>query len=510
MRDLSKYRKDYATFLPAISGFYTEVLGRCRNYEGYLPETRTPKGFENGMDGINFIDPELGYFFYDKCLYSAGHAYLNLDRSHVLEWMVQERDKKRVTMLGDSGGFQIGKGVIKFDWDRFFEKPGDPGYKGDADKVRHNILNWLEYTADWSLTLDVPTWAYMEKTARERTGLRTFDECLKATLHNNDFFVEHRQGKTKFLNVLQGTTWEDTQKWYDAVKDYPFEGWAMGGNNIRDIEIALRRLIIMRDEGKLEGKDWIHFLGTSKLEWAVMLTSIQRELRKHVNPNVTVSFDCASPFIAAANALVYTHNVMTSERVSYIMESCFDNKGLKNSDIPFPFESEIGKRLTVGDICAYGPGDLNKIGKEGKTSWDAISYALVMAHNVYLHIRAVQRINHLTDIETARFDPDWRTWIKTKRKNRAAEMSAWVPRNLLYFNNFVKQLFVSDNPMQMLDDASPLLQSMNNMKYNDGNTALFQELFADEIETGDDDTFDREDDVLDALEESLRGENGKD
>lgn len=506
MRDLSKFRKDYAVFLPAISGFYTEVLGRIRNYEGYLTEGRTPAGFEHGMEGLDFLNDKTGYFYYDMGLYSAGHAYLDIERSHVLEWMIQDRDKSKITMVGDSGGFQIGKGVIKFDWDHFFERKGDKNYKGNADKVRHKILNWLEHTADWSLTLDVPTWAYIDKTARERTGLRSFNECLAATLHNNDFFVEHRQGKTKFLNVLQGTSWEDTQIWYDAVKDYPFEGWAMGGNNMRDIEIALRRLIIMRDEGHLEGKDWIHFLGTSKLEWAVMLTSIQRELRKHVNPNVVISFDCASPFIATANGLAYTHNVMTAERMSYIMDSCFDNKALKNSKIPFPFESEIGKRLTVGDICQYGPGDLNKIGKEGKTSWDAVSYAIIMAHNVYLHIRAVQRANQLADIESVTYSPDWRTWTKVKRKNKSAELSNWVPRNLLYFNNFIKELFVSDNPMQMIDDASPMLQSMNNQKYNDGNTLLFQELFAEEVKKGDDGSFEREDEKLNILETDLREE----
>ena len=30
MRDLSKFKKDYALFLPAISGFYAEVLGRAK------------------------------------------------------------------------------------------------------------------------------------------------------------------------------------------------------------------------------------------------------------------------------------------------------------------------------------------------------------------------------------------------------------------------------------------------------------------------------------------------
>ena len=148
MQDLNKFNRDYATFLPAISGFFTEVMGRIKNYEGYCPPERIPAGFENGFDGLNFLDPELGYFFYNKGLYSAGHAYLDIERSHVLEWMIQDRDRTQTTLVGDSGGFQIGRGIIKFDWDRFFEKEGDPGYKGDADKVRAKILNWLEYTAE--------------------------------------------------------------------------------------------------------------------------------------------------------------------------------------------------------------------------------------------------------------------------------------------------------------------------------------------------------------------------
>ena len=65
----------------------------------------------------------------------------------------------------------------------------------------------------------------------------------------------------------------------------------------RDMHMVLKDLFTMRDDELLQDRDWIHFLGTSKLEWAVMLTSIQRQLRKHINPNITVSFDCASPIL---------------------------------------------------------------------------------------------------------------------------------------------------------------------------------------------------------------------
>ena len=41
--------------------------------------------------------------------------------------------------------------------------------------------------------------------------------------------------------------------------------------------------------------------------------------------------------------------------------------------------------------------DLNKIGKNGKTSWDSFSYAIQMGHNVWSHINAVQRANQEYD-----------------------------------------------------------------------------------------------------------------
>ena len=59
--------------------------------------------------------------------------------------------------------------------------------------------------------------------------------------------------------------------------------------------------------------------------------------------------------------------------------------------------SPISSRLKISDVCVYGPGMLNKIGKEGKTSWDSFSYALLMGHNVWMHINAVQEANRQYD-----------------------------------------------------------------------------------------------------------------
>ena len=60
-------------------------------------------------------------------------------------------------------------------------------------------------------------------------------------------------------------------------------------------------------------------------------------------------------------------------------------------------DSIVTQGIKMNDICIYGKGDLNKIGKEGKTSWDSFSYAILMAHNVWMHIKAVQDSNVLYD-----------------------------------------------------------------------------------------------------------------
>ena len=451
--DYTPGQEGWAVFLPAVSTFYNNYIAKQISQRNYVEESRLPEKFEHGVDGLNFLKAKNTYFHYKYALYSAGHAELDLKKSAISDRMIRDRDKGTI-VLGDSGGYQIGKGVINFDWESFYVQDGK------ADKVRTQILKWLEETADWSMILDVPVWA-CDPPNNKRTKLNSFDDCLDATVYNNAFFSNKRTGKTKFLNVLQGRDWEECVKWYDTVKQFSeFEGWAMGGANMCNMRIALKRLIKMRDDGLLEGKDWIHFLGTAQLDWAVYLTMIQREIRKTVNPNLTISFDCASPFIATANGLIYTDPVFSAKGLSIAMDSArelgYDNKNLKGSKVPFAYRSPIGDRLTEGDICWYGHGDKNKIGKEGKTSWDSFSYQLIMAHNVCTHIEAVQKVNRLAHVETARHQVDWKDWVTVKGRDKRDEFSLKTPRNLIYFNYFVEELFKSENPYDMIDKVSAL------------------------------------------------------
>jgi hypothetical protein len=148
---------------------------------------------------------------------------------------------------------------------------------------------------------------------------------------------------------------------------------------------------------------------------------------------------------------------------------------------------------------------LNKLGKiPNKTSWDSFAYALMMGHNVECHIRAVQRSNNLMDIEYAKHRPDWRRWRKVKDADKSDEMSEWVPRNILYFNRFVEELFNSktkDEAFEMITEAERLgfLQNLEGARLRGGVTNIANTLFYEEEEDETSWQDDREDESLDNL-----------
>ena len=462
-KNLTAQQSDYAYFLPATSGFYSTFIGKQR-YGNYVDPARIPPSLANGVESLNYLNPDKGAFYFDHCLYSAGHANLDLTKPDETEDMFRNRDRSTSWVLGDSGGFQIGKGVWEGEWrdptgpevaamwaevnakgvelvpqlhptgDPKTDKNGNPKYtKIDhpklyqarldaAQKKREQVLSWMDALMDYGMVLDIPAWVERSPAGRKATGIESYQQAVNATRFNNEYFIKHRNGNCKFLNVLQGETHDQAEDWYNQVKDFcdtkiygdkAFNGWGMGGQNMCDIHLVLKRLVALRFDGLLEQgqHDWMHFLGTSKLEWAVLLTDIQRAVRKYHNPNFTISFDCASPFLATANGQIYI-NTETEDRTKWVyrMQASADDKKYATDTRLFKdavlqdgifekFEtSPIIDQLQMKDICIYAPGDLNKNGKEGKTSWDSFSYALMMGHNVWMHLNAVQEANRQYDL----------------------------------------------------------------------------------------------------------------
>ncbi len=555
-------KSQYAVFLPATSGFYATFIGKQR-YSNYVDPNRIPAAFNNGVESLNYLNPAKGEFYYKWCLYSAGHANLDLNKPDESEDMFRNRDRSTSWVLGDSGGFQIGKGVWEGEWrdptgpevraqmadcvakgvelvpqldasgNAKVDKNGKIKYtKVDhvklyqsrldaAQKKREQVLAWMDQLMDYGMVLDIPAWVERSPVGRKATGITSYQEAVNATKFNNHYFIKHRNGNCKFLNVLQGENHVQADDWYNQMKEFcdqkiygerAFNGWAMGGQNMCDVHLVLKRLVALIYDGLLEeGKqDWMHFLGTSKLEWATLLTDIQRAVRKYHNPNFTISFDCASPFLATANGQIYTQvelgdrekwvyrMVPSADDKKYATDSRLFKDAVIQDNIFKNFESSpIIDQCQIKDICVYAPGDLNKIGKEGKTSWDSFAYAIQMGHNVWSHLNAVQQANIAYD------------------KGIIPGMLVQENIDRVYFRDVVEAIFSAatrDDANSIIDYFSKYFDSIIGTRGNTGkkivnSTAKFAELF-EEVASVADDASDSDEladlQKLETLENSIR------
>lgn len=396
-------KSPYAVYMPAISSNFAKI--------GYSQHLKHNFSFAEG--DLNFLDPASSLFHYPYALYSAGQAARTDGAAQQIS-IVSQRDRDRTTVIGDSGGFQIQQGTIKF--------------TGDATCER--MLRWMEDHADFSMSLDFPTGGISPgnvavHTARLDTqgqitaksaanGLSPdYNACLTQSLLNLDYFVQNRHpGKTNLLNVLQGRTERESKVWYDAVKGYPLEGWAFAGAHQSAFSLTMARLLDMYDDGLLQKAKWIHFLGISTLEPAYIFTTLLRCVRRY-NPEISISFDTSSPFKSAANFNIYTSfrfdkyaSAMTPARFAE-NASTNDTRTLNEMSraltkavkieragapelrfTPLPVATAIGSKVTVAEICEMRDNRL-------RVTTDGVW--ILMNHNVEVFKKAFEALNRSFD-----------------------------------------------------------------------------------------------------------------
>ncbi|WP_313664324.1 hypothetical protein [Shinella sp.] len=393
----------HALYMPAISANFAK-LGHSQHFK---------HNFSFAESDLNFLDPAAGLFHYPYALYSAGQA-AETDGAAKQKDIVSQRDRDRTTVIGDSGGFQIQQGTIKF--------------TGDATCER--MLRWMEDRADYSMTLDFPTGGISSgnvarhtarlDAARQVTSMSVanglsldYNACLLQSLRNLDYFVaKRRPGKTNLLNVLQGRTERESRVWYDAVKGYPLEGWAFAGAHQSAFSMTTARLLDMYDDGLLQHAKWIHFLGISTLEPAYLFTTLLRCLRRY-NPEIGVSFDTSSPFLAAANFNMYTSFRFDKHGCALISApfaehaSPDDTRTLNEMSRDLakevtiaregtpallftmpPIKTAIGSKVTVAEICEVRDNRL-------RVTTDGVW--ILMNHNVEVFKQAFEALNDSFD-----------------------------------------------------------------------------------------------------------------
>ena len=71
----------------------------------------------------------------------------------------------------------------------------------------------------------------------------------------------------------------------------------------------------------------------------------------------------------------------------------------------------------------------------------------------------------MNDIERLKYQPDPKAWQKTKNADNTDEPSEFVPRNILYFNTLVEQVFTSEKPMELINSSRPFLADIRGTRW---------------------------------------------
>jgi len=397
--DLTPRWENFAVYLPAVQYPFANAVDRHK-----LPKGRDfPSGIK--MTDLDFLNPKSKLWHYGYALYSAGQFSSAAPKACA----VSNRDRASTTILGDSGGYQIGKGTLKGTEHLIKAKTSAEVSQlwRDCGDVRQWIVNWLEMHSDYAMTIDMPLWARAPTNADTPFHKCSVSDLIKLTVENLEYIKRNQKGNTRWLNVLQGETSKDTKQWWNAVKKYRFGGWALGGNVgvAGGLERMLECVLTMRDDNGFDkGLDWMHILGLSQPAWAVVLTAMQRSIRNHCkNPNMRISYDSASPFQAGGkfqNVVRYPKFNKDMKSWAMTMHEAPVNPiyaGVNGENFHFPFPSPLGDKITLNHLVARGGEFQNK-------PFDTVSIAMLTNHNVWVYVRSFLEANELAFMHRSESD----------------------------------------------------------------------------------------------------------
>ena len=372
---------DQAIYLPAVNSPFAKDV--CKP----LPEGRR---FPASIDvkDLNFWEPNK-LFYYPHILHSVGaHKFGDWPNN-----AVTRTDVNQVQIIGDSGGYQLGTGAIKgySDLKKGIAAESAKVIWSKAHSLRNWVMTWSETFTSAAMTLDVPLWATTPKSQSP------FAKCDHAQImdmnqQSIDFIKFYGQPGSKWINVIHGLDLHSTKVWWDRFKADKFSGWAMaGGAGTRGgLYQMLSTLLMMRDDGGFDAStEYLQVLGVSTPKWAVVLTELQKQLRKH-SPALQVTFDSSSPFQEGMRYEVAcippTYGSNESDWVIGTDKSIQGHKYVGSNTL-FKYDaSPLGKIMDMGHLNCKGNAN-------SKTNFDSLSRLMLVNHNVWVYLDAFERAN---------------------------------------------------------------------------------------------------------------------
>ena len=356
---------DQAIYVPAIT------KGYAQDVFAWIQAGSSPRPLPNGVipQNLNFLDPGNKLFRITHALTSAGLAL-----SQKRDCIITTRSRKDTVIIADSGGYQVASNRLKV--------------RNDQD--RNRILRWQEQF-DVAITLDVPTGPLLNP---KPYAFANFNDCLSATVKHLVYYEKHKKADIIWLNVLQGNSPKECDVWYDTVRRrFQGQGWAFAGPLRHNFFELLRRILIMLRDGELHEKRWIHILGTSELDTAILLTALQRAINEHVNKKIRISYDTSSPFRNLAWNNAFTIPTFNTKGMTMPTRNAPDDAGFIGSKLKWPWPSPLGDRMQMGDFCVPKT-------KKSKRYRDTLSNHMLAHHNLSALCWGIALANRVFDAET--------------------------------------------------------------------------------------------------------------
>lgn len=437
-----RYRDNrYAIYVPSLQSGYAQYATR-RNKD--VRDGDLPSSFR--VRDLDFLDPSSQLWSCAYTLYSSGQ----FDKAQLRNAdIVRDRKRGQSVVIGDSGGFQLGTGVIKNreeqkDLNRLATNPAKLVSQWQDVGFRRRTLRWLEMYTDYAMTLDMVLWGSKEANKESKSVLRNLsvDQLIDLSVENLKFFSDNRGqvsgGGTKFLSVLQDIGNGTGERWYQAVKDFEFEGWAFGGST-KLLHNLLRWCHRLMREKKLDKAEWFHLLQNSPPVFSVVYSAIQQALSKALGHEITISYDSSSPHQGSGvQRAMYKMPTFTNDLRTWRMgnERIEQNVQLARGDIQksLPLDSPLSAFFTLNDLNFHD-------GLYRDNTVDQFAEHLMTNHNIYVFHKAALDSCDL---------------VLTKPRTTSNQ----VPSELDDFVAMMETFFQKDDCEKMLADNASLLATL--------------------------------------------------
>jgi len=290
---------------------------------------------------------------------------------------------KDVTLISDSAGFQLAT----------FKKDNKVCNITPIDSLR-----WQEANANIGMNLDVPP------NLTGDVNFNDFDIALKQSVKNFELFEKERKNYTmKLYNVLHGESLPFLNHWYDKVKHFNFDGWAIGIKPPFDPAWQALGFMFLFDKGEIDKAQTtgIHFFGTSGKHIVPTLAYIAHKIKRKMR----ITYDSSSYNIGSIYRTYYSpfdvgpclsfgnkfakkgEELEAKQNPEYY-------KDIDNNKVQKPL-SNFGENPNITSLPCMCPvcesvEDINDLNKG-----DIFAGTLISLHNLYQYIHFNKVVNSL-------------------------------------------------------------------------------------------------------------------